>query len=309
MRALIWGLCGALLATGLGVSTAEAAPSEQPAPDLASPTPRPTPDPAALSCCRLAEATGGPLPAEGSSGGSAEGGEEANVAAWVVGLPGGGVEAPEGYIAADCTGWIFATDMPDIAGPNIAGGVRVDPDGTLAYLYQRDCGSDGTRQYVWVRQESPQTLARAAEQDLRIRLLPPPLPQLSPSTHSVVNLETWLAVVPQAPISVTADIPGLWTTVTARVAQTVFDLGDAVVVTCAGTGRIWDPHRGGLPTCAHTFRSVDPLGRNRVIRVRLIWEVTWTSSTGDSGTLDPVSSAERVLAYPVREIQTIGIRG
>ncbi len=261
---------------------------------------QPAPVHTVISCCRLAE----------SGGGSAEGGENANVAAWVIGVPGGGVHAPSGLTIADCTGWIFATDMPDIPGSTTAGGMRLDPDGILAYLYQRDCGPDGVRQFVWVRQESPTTLARAAQENLRIRLLPAPIPQLSPATHSIVNLETWLAVQPVTPVSVTADIPGMWLTVTARVAGTVFDLGEGIVVSCAGTGRIWHHHHPATrAACGYTFRSFDPPGRGRVVRIRLIWDVTWTSNSGGSGTLDRVESAHRVLPHPVREIQSIGQRG
>jgi hypothetical protein len=264
-------------------------------------TARPTPSAEVTSCCRLAE-TG--------SGGSAEGGEDANVAAWVIGLPGGGVQPPSGFTITDCTSWIFATDMPDIAGPNIAGGMRVDPDGVVAYLYQRDCGPELQRQYVWVRQESPASLARAAQENLRIRLLPAPIPQLSPASHSIVNFETWLAVQPVAPITVTADIPGMWLTVTAQVSGTVFDFDDGISVTCPVTGQIWHHHQPETRApCGHTFRTFDPPGRGRVARIWLIWDVRWASSTGESGNLDRVDSAHRVVPHPVREIQTIGQRG
>jgi hypothetical protein len=262
---------------------------------------QPAPALTVISCCRLAESGGG---------GSAEGGEDANVAAWVIGVPGGGVQAPSGLTVADCTGWVFATDMPDIAGSTTAGGMRLDPDGILAYLYQRDCGPDGLRQYVWVRQESPTTLARAAEENLRIRLLPAPIPQLSPATHSIVNLETWLGVQPVAAVSVTADIPGMWLTVTAQVSATVFDFGDGIVVSCPATGHIWHHHQPATKApCGHTFRSFDPPGRGRVARIWMIWDVTWTSNIGGSGTLNRVESAHRVIPHPVREIQTIGQRG
>jgi len=280
-----------------------------------SATAPPIPVTASISCCRLAEAPHGEAKALthnsfASNGGSASGGEDAQVAAWVIGLPGGGVQPPAGMSASDCTGWIFATDMPDLAGSTTAGGVRLDPDGVLAYLYQRDCGTEETRQFVWVRQESPESLARAAQENLRIRLLPAPDPQLSPATHSVVHLETWLAVQPVAATSVTADIPGLWLTVTAQVASTTFDLGDGVVITCAGTGQIWRNHHVDVAAgCGHTFTKFDQKGRDRFVRVWLNWDVMWSSSTGQSGMLDPVVSAERRIAHPVREIQTVGVRG
>jgi hypothetical protein len=268
------------------------------------------PSTSAYSCCRLAEALHLESDAPSSSGGSASGGEDANVAAWVIGIPGGGVQPPDGMSASDCTGWVFATDMPDLVGSTTAGGMRLDPDGVIAYLFQRDCGPEGDRQYVWVRQESPESIARAALENLRIRLLPAPVPQLSPATHSVVHLETWLAVQPVTAVSVTAEIPGLWLTVTARVTSTTFDLGDGVRITCAGTGQIWLNHHVDVAArCGHTFTKFDQPGRNRTLEIWLNWEVTWSSSTGQSGTLDPVSSAIRRIAHPVREIQTIGVRG
>jgi hypothetical protein len=297
------------LALSLLVAPSGSAFAVSPLADLAQ---RPLPSVAPIGCCRLAEAGDHPTQhtPESSGGGSAEGGEDANVAAWVIGLPGGGVQAPAGYQITDCTGWVFATDMPDLVGSNIAGGMRLDPDGVLAYLYQRDCGPELLRQYVWVRQESPQSVARAAEQNLRIRLLPAPIPQLSPPTHSVVHLETWLAVQPVPSVTVTADIPGMWISVTAQVSSTVFDFGDGIIITCANTGQMWNRHseetRAG---CGHTFRAFDPPTKNRSVKIWLNWTVTWTSSRGEAGSLDPVTSAVRVNPHPVREIQAIGIRG
>jgi hypothetical protein len=296
--------------TTFGHPTTASASGPSSRPELAPETTPPLPATVAFSCCRLAEAQHQAHGYLTSGGGSASGGEDANVAAWVIGLPGGGVQPPNGLSLAECTGWVFATDMPDLVGSTIAGGMRLDPDGILAFLYQRDCGSDGIRQYVWVRQESPESMARAAQENLRISLLPAPVPQLSPATHSVVHLETWLAVHPVAAVSVTADIPGLWLTVTARVISTTFDLDDGVTITCAGTGQIWRHHHQDVAAnCGHTFTKFDQPTRNRTLRIWLNWEITWSSSTGQSGALDPVSSAVRRIAHPVREIQTIGIRG
>lgn len=260
----------------------------------------PVPDPQVTACCRLAEA----------GGGSAGGGEDAHMTAWVIGLPGGGVQAPPGTHLADCTPWTNATGMPDLPGATIAGDVRLDPDGVLAFLYQRDCEPGPVRQFVWVRQESPESIARAALENLQIRLLPAPVPILSPPTHSIVHLPTWLAVAPEGEYRVTADIPSMWVTATARVASTTFDLGDDIVITCAGTGVIRPTQAAETtPACGHTFTKVDQLGRGRTVRIHTTWSVTWHSSWGTSGTLDPVTSATRVLAHPVREVQTIGQRG
>lgn len=260
----------------------------------------PAPDPQVTPCCRLAE----------SGGGSAGGGEEAHLAAWVIGLPGGGVQAPPGTRLVDCTPWTNATGMPDIPGAAIAGDMRVDPDGVLAFLYQRDCEPGPVRQFVWVRQESPESIARAALENLQIRLLPAPVPILSPPTHSIVHLPTWLAVAPQGAHHVTADIPSMWVTATAKVSSTTFDVGDGIVITCAGTGAPRPAHAAeSTPPCGHTFTAVDRLGRGRTVRVHTTWSVTWHSSWGASGTLDPVVSATRVLPHPVREVQTIGQRG
>jgi hypothetical protein len=315
MQRLSFHFCRSSLLVVLGTLSGAIALGGAPtaaAGELITPTAveRPVPAAHAVSCCRLAEAHQQSQEFAASSGGSASGGENAHVAAWVIGMPGGGVQPPAGMSIHDCTGWVFATDMPDLVGSTTAGGMRLDPDGVLAYLYQRDCGPEGIRQYVWVRQESPESMARAAEQNLRIRLLPAPIPRLSPATHSVVHLETWLAVQPVAAVSVTADIPGLWLTVTARVTSTTFDLGDGITITCVGTGQIWRNHHVGVAAgCGHTFTKYDHAGRNRTLRIWLNWDVTWSSSTGQSGALDPVSSAERRIIHPVREIQTIGTRG
>lgn len=261
-------------------------------------------------CCRGGDLNGSPeAGASGASGGVG------SVTSWVVGVPDGGVRRPSG--ARTCTSYRPATSItPDGQSTDVEF-FMVDPDGVTAILFFRDC--DGVRQFVWVRQESPVTLASMALSDVRSRLLVAPEVVTSPPGRAIVNLESWLSVVDPGQVSASAGIPGLSSTVTATVASTTWVFGDAalegdpargVSVVCDGVGVAWTVADGERPApCGHTFS--DPAGREppHVASVTVEWEVSWQASNGQSGTLDPVVSDAHVFEFPIDEIQTIGQRG
>lgn len=222
---------------------------------------------------------------------------------WAVGVPGGGVRPPSPR--AVCTRWRPATDINDSTSPHEVAGFRVDPDGVLAVLHFRDCGDPVVRQFVWVRREPPEVVARVALSALSTRLLLAPEVLLSPPGEGIVNVETWLAAADPGLVSATATIPGLSVTVTATVTSTRWDLG-GTPVTCDGTGTPWSESAGDRAPCGHTFRRP---AANQVITARYVWGVTWRASTGASGSLDDVVSTPVVVVYPVVEIQTVGTRG
>lgn len=246
----------------------------------------------------------------GGAGGSATGGDGGNVSAWVSGAPGGGVQPPGGGSASQCTPWVAAANTSGEVEQGGSSTIRVDPDGVVAVLHVRDCGSPPVRQYVWIREETPESLAEAALGDISSRLLTPPDVVLSPPTRSVVNLETWLAVTDPGTISATASVPGLSSTTSASVASTTFDLGNGDRVTCPNTGVAWTEADGTRPApCGYTYRRADAPGHVTQVSVTMSWTVTWSSSDGSSGTLPSVISAAAVIDHPVNEIQTIGTDG
>ncbi len=247
---------------------------------------------------------------EPSAGASGEGGSTPAVSSWVIGAPGGGISRPPG--ASSCTGWSPAADIDPETQPTDFGTVKVDPDGVTAILYYRDC--DGRRQFVWIRQEPPEVIASLALDDIRTRLLEQPVPDVSPMSRGIVNLETWLAVDDPGAQSVTASIPGLSVTATAVVASTswTFDDGAAppVEVVCDGLGEPWSPADGDRPApCGHTFTGATRAEAPYTVAVRVTWDVSWAASNGATGTLAPIVSDAAELTYPIDEIQTIGTRG
>jgi len=193
------------------------------------------------------------------------------------------------------------------------GAVAVDPDGVQRHLYYRNCS--GELQYVWVRDDPPETVVVPALSDLKHRLITAPTPELSPPTVGYVNLETWLATTDPGPLTATASIPTLSVTATATVESTTWTTGDSGdEITCDGVGVAWTP---GTPSdreapCGHTYTAHgSPLLDSEpfTITVTQTWHVTWQASNGESGDLGTIAGPTATITYEVREIQTIGIQG
>lgn len=251
-------------------------------------------------------------PASGEAGGSFSGGKNA-VGAWVVGSgPGGGVRPPSS--GAVCSGWDHAAKISSDPGVVDLGTVRTGADGTVWNLYFRDCGTD--RQFVWVPDLAPADLGRIAFDEV-LRKLPKPAPVLSPdaSMGGWVNFETWLAVRDPGVVTATASIPGLSATATARVVSIEWAPGDGAQVECAPFGAL-PPSPGfiGAAPCGHTYRFPSHpkiTGTSDLAfhgSVTLVWQASWSSSTGASGDLGEARSTGP-FTYQVREIQTIGVEG
>lgn len=263
----------------------------------------------AVSCCRGGD-LGGDSGGAGQ-GGSTQGGGQAAVTGWVIGMPGGGVRAPSGT-GVTCTPWRPASSISGDAQWADVGGYKTDPDGVVAILYFRDCAD--IRQVVWVRQEPPAVIARVALSDIRSRLLRQPEVSLSPPGRGIVNLETWLSVEDAGAQSARASIPGRSVTVTATVASTRWELDDGtgspVSVTCDGVGVPWTPADGERPApCGHIWQLRSPDGSSPAVSAWITWDVTWVASNGMTGTLEQIESAPAVVTYRIDEIQTIGTRG
>lgn len=114
-----------------------------------------------------------------------------------------------------------------------------------------------------------------------------PGPHLSPDgVPQVTGLRTWFWLDPATwrAETVRAEIPGLWTEVTAAPTRTEWDPGDgSPPITCTGPGR---PHPGtadATTDCGHVYEVVG----SYTLRLTVTYAVTWRSSTGEAGAQDP----------------------
>jgi hypothetical protein len=190
------------------------------------------------------------------------------------------------------------------AGPT----TRTRPDGSVETLYWRSCA--GRVQYVWVGSFSAREVAQLAYQRV-VRQLPAPQPQFAPPAESMlVNLESWFAVTPVAPIAATASVPGISSTVTAVPRRIILDTGSRVagdrrIVECAPWGSTtaatqgcaWTPQWPSVPSATGTS------DRRYHGSVTLVWTISWRGSNGTTGSLGELRTTTPVR-LTVREVQT-----
>jgi hypothetical protein len=141
-----------------------------------------------------------------------------------------------------------------------------------------------------------------------------PVISTSPSAADrlYVQVPTWLWVDNSwwRPYEATARAGRVTSTVSARPVQTSWSLGDGTSVTCAGPGRPWQPGLAeSSADCVHTY-TVSSAGRPGGafdLRATVTFAVSWSSNTGQGGTLPAISRTSEV-AVRVGEIQAIGTR-
>lgn len=132
-----------------------------------------------------------------------------------------------------------------------------------------------------------------------------PRPHLSPaeSAHQITGLRTWFWLDPDEWVAATAraELPGIWAEVTAAPVRAVWTPGDgSPAVTCAGPGRPHPGTSGATTDCGHTYTDVGTF----TLRVAVTYEVTWTSSTGETGVEDPIVLTTD-LSVPVEQRQAV----
>lgn len=132
---------------------------------------------------------------------------------------------------------------------------------------------------------APAVLAAAARQEIPIRI---PAPHTSPDgVAQVTGLTTWFWMDPSqwAPATARAELPGIWAEVTATPTRAVWTPGDgSAAITCRGPSRPHPGTSGATTDCGHTYINTGAY----TIRVAVTYQVTWTSSTGASGTQPPI---------------------
>ena len=188
-------------------------------------------------------------------------------------------------------------------------------------LYVRTCPASDqgpADQLVWIPQRSPDALAFDGRAYLS-RIVPrPEIGAAPPTGEGIAQVGMWFWTgTPFEPMSVTAWVPGptgvVWATTTATPVRLVIDPGDGDLGTgplvCDGPGEIWLPEYGDelVSQCMYTYRHSSVLavdGEAFRASVSIEWDVAWTSSTGASGALAPMSTTT-IAPIVVREIQAI----
>ncbi|MBB6000098.1 hypothetical protein [Streptomonospora salina] len=129
-----------------------------------------------------------------------------------------------------------------------------------------------------------------------------PAPQMGGSpaleAEQLVGVPTWLWVDHRdwEPVSAEASVPGGSVEVTAAPTTTVWELGGDTRVECAGPGTAYDPAvhtpEAASPDCGHTFTrsSADAPGGAFPVGVEVTWNVAWSSSEGEGGELEPLTT-------------------
>ncbi|RLK61911.1 hypothetical protein CLV68_2456 [Actinokineospora cianjurensis] len=214
-------------------------------------------------------------------------------------LPGTGGD-DDSAVGPDYSGcrWDKVDDYSEPGQPTTGGG-----------WYLLTCLPDFQDGPFWVADAAPAPVSpRVLAETARNRLsLPRPSILASPAQNQLVNLPTWLWVDRGAwvPVSVTASVPGVSVTATARPTAVTWSMGDGTTVTCNGPG---DPLLGGdpraaSPTCGHTFRRAS---ERYPVTATIHWSVSWAGA-GTGGTF-PELTTSTTTAFRVVEIQALGAR-
>lgn len=196
------------------------------------------------------------------------------------------------------------------------------PEGVTVVWQSWEC-SDGSATFAfrWVMPATPANLAAIARGQL-LGTMPQPSVSSSPpvGTASIVKVPVFVEVTNWTGV-VTDSVcaAGLCVTVTATPALT-FSPGEtgSSPIACAGSGTRYDPDGGSTESqasadgaCAYAYRfrtGVDDRPAAWPGSVSVTWTITWTASTGASGSL-PAVTRSTLLPRAVREVQTVVVRG
>lgn len=196
------------------------------------------------------------------------------------------------------------------------------PPGVTVVWQSWEC-SDGSATFAfrWIIPATPANLAAIARGQL-LGTMPQPSVSSSPpvGTASIVEVPVFVEVTNWTGVVTDSECAGgLCVTVTATPALTFFpgETGSSPIA-CAGSGTRYDSGGGSAESqasadgaCAYAYRyrtAVD--GRPAVWpgSVSVTWTMTWTASTGASGSL-PAVTRSTLLPRAVREVQTVVVRG
>ena len=221
---------------------------------------------------------------------------------------------------SNCT-WL-AYEAFDPVNPGVSYGYVYKVVGGVTYqLFTRYCSGVATD--VWIPQLPPSQLGSSGAAYLA-RILPRPTPSFAPAAdRMIVTIDSWfwIAAAAWVPKSVTAWVPTpwgvLWSTTYARPSSLEFDPGDSSwgtgAVTCTGPGTPWAVNLGATTPspsgCDYTYRHSSvrgPDGATFPSVTTIVWNASWSSSTGAGGVISPIRTWTGV-PVTVREIQAVGM--
>lgn len=131
-----------------------------------------------------------------------------------------------------------------------------------------------------------------------------PTPHLNPSAREVVHLPTWLWVDDQPTPTTSVSLAGITATLTARLDDVIWDMGDGTSVRCDGPGTPYDPAKD--PAAQRTSCSRTPtsgIGRFAVT-VTTRWRVSFSATDGTGGGLGVLTRTATVPTEVV-ELETV----
>ena len=165
--------------------------------------------------------------------------------------------------------------------------------------------------------------AALAQQALRTLTVPAPTTGRYPAgtmqdgrPFTVVDAYTWFWTEPGSfrELTARADAGGVWAQVTVTPTVLSFAPGDgAAAVSCPGPGVAWQPNDGvWAPSpagCEYRYphSSIHQPDRQVTATYSIRWSVTWTSSTGASGTLPDLTTSSNAT-FAVAEVEAVVTR-
>nr|WP_240955593.1 hypothetical protein [Micromonospora sp. HNM0581] len=109
------------------------------------------------------------------------------------------------------------------------------------------------------------------------------------------------------PLRASASDRGLTVTIQAEVDRVLWDMGNGDVVPCLGPGtryRLDGPHAGGRsPDCG--YHNGYPEAGTYTVRATTHWSVSWTSSGGDSSSINGVTRTTGPVVIQINELQVV----
>ena len=134
----------------------------------------------------------------------------------------------------------------------------------------------------------------------------------------------WLWVNANDPLTwgthtISASEGGTSITATVTAVKVEFDPGDNLgVITCKtpGTSRPWNPNelmdKHSPSKCEHTYLKTNTLGEvhsRYEVNASVYWEVTWSSSLGESGSFTTATISSTPASIHVGEIRIVQVGG
>jgi hypothetical protein len=147
-----------------------------------------------------------------------------------------------------------------------------------------------------------QAVAALQLQPIRIGMVP----EDRPGYVGLVGMPVWMWVdAPDphtyGPATNTASDGSVNVTITAKVAKTLWEMGDgkSVVCTSAGTAYTDSDGKHASPDCGYSYGTQGTY----TIRATTTWDVAWTANTGQSGTIPLTLTATRTVT--IGEVQVL----